>query len=103
MNDLHTTPVFVKIFGYQTTMAVIGFFFVAHEATAGNDVAGKRLFDAPFLQWVQEALLICRPVSSLLPVLVQQDWQLRQLEIFHPADALQKIGQVVLFREAGEL
>jgi len=49
MDDLHITPVLLKIFGYQTPMAVMRLFFAAQEAAFGNDLTGKCLFNAPFL------------------------------------------------------
>ena len=106
MGDLDAAPMLVQVLRDETPVAVVGLVFAAQEATVRDDLPGDRLLDPPLPHQGEEAILVGLPVA--LPLFeVVEDYLRRgkrgKVDVLHAAKLIEKVGEVVLLGETGEL
>ena len=99
MDDFDITPFPVQVLSNQPAMTAVGFVLAAQQASVGNCPFYSPFPDAPLVHKSEKLAFVGLPVVMFLPLSVQHIFrrcQFRQMDVFHPADFVQKIFQVIL-------
>jgi hypothetical protein len=92
--DLEVAPALVQIFGDQAAVAVVGFFFAAEEATAGEFGGVDFFFDFAFGHEVEEGAFVDGPVAAVFFVGVEERLRGREEGLFDVIDAEDFVEEV---------
>lgn len=106
VHDLDVAPSVAEVLGHQAPVAMMRLVLTAEETGIFQLGGRQRLLDSPGLHQRDEAPLIGGPVCPVFPVRVEDllgRCKLRSMDVVDPADRLQKVAQVVLLCEGGEL
>lgn len=106
MNDFDLAPLVAKIFGDKATMAMFWRIFTTEQTSVPKGLSRYFALDLPLAHQFQKLLFIELPVAALFLVAIEHllsRGKQRQVKIVDAADGLEKITEIVFFRESGKL
>lgn len=106
VGNFDITPFAVKVFGHESTVAVMWLVLAAEETHAIKDFSWHSILHSATGHQLEKLLFVVCPLAPLLPVCIKHQLrrsQFRSVGIIDFANRLQEKPKVILLGEAGEL